>query len=576
MGKQPDNSTDSPFNALDLSQLQDISLGPDWADEKKNKPSQKSYQDHSGEDRRQGRRDQGSAPQRRDRRRGGAPQKERPREEREYKPFVPPVDVIFVSKDKPFEMLLKAMRTTHKTYELFEIARIVLGKENRFTVIINPKEGDSEKKLFVSMPDQLPFDNKDEAINHVLNHHLDKFFTIEEVEVEPPKGNFQQVAKCSLTGKLLAPPNYHRYQEILKEHHAQNIRSLSFERFLEKVETVRDEESINAWLDSMKTVKQYTTKVPEGSEETPDMFQTLEEVKFYLLEKHKSSIYQAKDKIRLPGEKVEELPRGNIRRSIEMEHENQQRFPLVTSNHLRGRLRRCNLNFFKKGAKGITYVCAVKRKPRYKDTVFSESIQSLIDFIDSKQGITGEELLDAYLKSAGIEATEDAKKRAHQDLRWLVSEGYVTEFADGKLFAEKALNINAADDKSRQQREPHRGQKAETAPAKPEPEATLEPVEEKVEAESVAQEDQTALTKGEESAPTKNEQTETSDEKPDAVEDELTEPVAEDKAETPAAEHETSEITDTPDSETGESSEQSEKPDSEEEAASAEAAEKPK
>jgi hypothetical protein len=121
----------------------------------------------------------------------------------------------------------------------------------------------------------------------------------------------------------------------------------------------------------------------------------------------------------------------------------------VTSNHLRGRLRRCNLNFFKKGSKGVTYLSAVKRKPRYLDTKFSDNIEALINFIEQHAGILVEDLLNQYLP-AGIEAiTEESQKSVAQDLRWLVGAGYVTEFGSGALHAEKVLSFNAADDPNR-------------------------------------------------------------------------------------------------------------------------------
>ena len=51
-------------------------------------------------------------------------------------------------------------------------------------------------------------------MQHVLNNNLGAFFEMQEVEVEPPKGNFPIINKCGITGELLGPPNYHRYQQI--------------------------------------------------------------------------------------------------------------------------------------------------------------------------------------------------------------------------------------------------------------------------------------------------------------------------------------------------------------------------
>ncbi|MCG8525150.1 MAG: hypothetical protein MI748_02140 [Opitutales bacterium] len=538
MANKPDSNQDSSFNSPDLSALKDLAFGPDWASEsgkKRSREAQKKFE--NDEERRASRKrpERGSGGSRDRRpnfsrnreggREGGGRRFERGdnRQDRNYTPFEPTVDVIFVSQDKPFEVLLKAMRTTFKTYELFEIAKIVLGKENRFIAIVSPKEGATEQKIYLSAPDQLPFETKEEAINHVMNHHVDKFFDIEEVEIEPPSGNFQMVNRCTLTQELLAPPNFHRYQEILKDHHARNISNLSFDRYLERVESVKDPEVVQQWMDKMKITKRYTLKQKEGEESEKVVLSAMEDVRYYLTTERKNEIFQAKDKVRLPGEKVETLPKGNIRRSIERELQNQRRFPLVTSNHLRGRLRRCNLSFFKKGSKGITFVCAVKRKPRYKDTVFSDSIQKLIDYVEEHPKVLAEDLLNTYKPEGVTEITEDSQKAVSQDLRWLVGSGYVSEFANGSLTAEKKLDINAAEDKNNQPKETPKKEKK----AKAEKEEAKPAEEDAPEAEVVAEAPAEPATKVE--APVVEE---TPAEEP-KVEEKSEEPPAEEVAEAP-------------------------------------------
>src|SRR5208283_1175196 len=143
--------------------------------------------------------------------------------------------------------------------------------------------------------------------------------------------------------------------------------------------------------------------------------------------------------------------------------------PLDTANALRGRLRREGFTIFKKGSKGISYVCAVKRKFRVPGQSFAESIGSLIGFIEANPMITVRELplkllgfappsapstppipVPAELAATPAPAAEPASvipaesaltveqqeklRRVTMDLHWLVHEGYVTEFADGRMF----------------------------------------------------------------------------------------------------------------------------------------------
>ncbi len=78
---------------------------------------------------------------------------------------------------------------------------------------------------------------------------------------------------------------------------------------------------------------------------------------------------------------------------------NQRRFPLDTANGLRGRLRRESFTIFKKGSKGISYVCAVKRKFRIPGQVFAESIGTLIAFIEAHPMVRASELPEKFSAS---------------------------------------------------------------------------------------------------------------------------------------------------------------------------------
>jgi hypothetical protein len=128
--------------------------------------------------------------------------------------------------------------------------------------------------------------------------------------------------------------------------------------------------------------------------------------------------------------------------AIEGAYERQLRFPLDTANQLRGRLRREHFTIFKKGSKGVSYVCAVKRKFRVPGQVFGESIGSLISFIEEhplvKAGELASKMLGIDVPAEGASYTLEQKEkivRMQGDLIWLVREGYVTEFIDGGLYA---------------------------------------------------------------------------------------------------------------------------------------------
>lgn len=410
--------------------------------------------------------------------------------ERDRGPYISPFfNVIFYPEDIGFSALAKAIRTSCRTYELFEIARVIIGKNDRFIAVIQRKSSAEEgasgsgaepsstveiptvksAPMAISIPDGVPFESEETAIAHVMSMHLGTFFDATEVEVEPPKGNFQVINKCSITGELLGPPNYHRYNQIVQQHHANRISRMSLDAFRARIETVRDPEVVNQWLAKMKKTTRYTWKLsPEG--ETAPAFDQLEEARMYLLTHAKDKVVKLVDSARFHGKSLELLPQGEIRRALEGALERQRRFPLDTANALRGRLRREGFTIFKKGSKGVSYVCAVKRKFRVPGQTFSDSIGALISFVEAHPMTKASELPVKFLGiqppqapaptpaadgstvppiqnsgtippispdvATALTAEDQAKlSRLNGDLRWLVTEGYVTEFIDGRMFA---------------------------------------------------------------------------------------------------------------------------------------------
>ena len=440
-----------------------------------------------------------------------------PQERVQYGPYESPFfSATFYPEDTSFNTLVQTIRKTCRTIELFEIARTVVAKTDRFVVVVTrrptaesaaPAADEAAKSakaaFYISVPDTLPFESDAAAVAHVLANHLDKFFEKAEVEVDPPKGNYQVINKCTITGELLGPPNYHRYAQIVQQHHAAKVAGMSFEAFRGRIETIRDPEVVNQWLEKMKKTTRYTWKlsgaaakpaavsVPaaeaapaadgvtvadsasaSATEAAPSApsFDSLEDARVFLLTEARDKVVRTTEAARFHGKIAETLPPGEIRRAVEGALERQRKFPLDTANALRGRLRREHFTIFKKGSKGVSYVCAVKRKFRVPGQTFADSIGALISFIEGHAMIRASELAKKFLGitvpvkatevtpvpvpaategaqaaeaipvATPVEPTLTAEERAkivrlQGDLMWLVREGYVTEFIDGRLFA---------------------------------------------------------------------------------------------------------------------------------------------
>ncbi|MEY4488948.1 MAG: hypothetical protein RIQ79_1456 [Verrucomicrobiota bacterium] len=414
-------------------------------------------------------------------------------------PYISPYfGVTFYPEDQSFSALAQAIRKSCRTFELFYIAKSVVDKNDRFVAVVqrldpSARPGDAAPAqpaakaapFFISVPDGVPFENEETAINHVMEKHLGSFFDVSDVEIDAPKGNFQVINRCPITGTLLAPPNYHRYLQILQQHHAANVR-IPFEAYKARVESVREPELIAQWLEKMKKATRYTLKSKAPAVVTPAAaepasptepaseaapaaesapaaeapaapaadapvalyFDSLEDARQYLLNAAREKIVRSVEQLRFPGRILDTIPAGSeLRRAVEGALERQRRFPLDTANALRGRLRRESFTIFKKGSKGISYVCAVKRRFRVPGQSFSDSLSALINLIEKhpmvKESELPEKLLGIAPRTAPVEGAEAVTYSAEEqakllklkgDLRYLVKEGYVTEFVDGSLF----------------------------------------------------------------------------------------------------------------------------------------------
>jgi len=490
---EDDASKESPtadFNKIDLSQLQGFSFGTKWA---KDKDAPSDGTEHGGKQHRDGRMGApANAPDRRDRRafrrpagdgpagpsrdgpgdRAGRDASERPRgprrdssdysegrrggpgaDRQDRGPYDSPhFAAAFFPEDTSFNALVRTIRTSARTIELFEIARTVLGKPDRFVVVLTRKPrpaGAPEAPplpIHVCVADGMPFETAEAAVAFVLEAHLGTYFDHGEVEVEPPKGNFQVINKCGITGELLGPPNYHLYNQMAQQHHAAKLGRMPFEAFRARIEAVRDPEVINQWLEKMKKVIRYKWKGPVAEGKEAPSFDSLEEVRAYLLKEARDAVVKPVEGARFHGKILDSMPRGEILMAIEGAYERQCRFPLDTANQLRGRLRREHFTIFKKGSKGVSYVCAVKRKFRVPGQVFSESIGALIAFIEANPLVKAGDLVGKMLgisaPADGAPLPQDQRERIVRmqgDLIWLVREGYVTEFIDGGLYAPPAV-----------------------------------------------------------------------------------------------------------------------------------------
>jgi hypothetical protein len=371
---------------------------------------------------------------------------------------LPEISVAFIPDEKGVEQLARQIRVTGRAYPLFQIAQLILQKPERYSVTLGVKkkaDGSVAQQLFVCALDDSPWLNEDDAVAHVLKNHFATFYTAERIQTEPPKGVYTFVAQCGLSGTILGPPNYHDYQNQLRKLHAEKFSRMPFDQFKERVKIVRDEAVVKKWIEDQSFKTEYVClNVAE-----PLKLANLEEVEKHFRATHKDSIIKAVETHTVAGVPSRALKCGDLQRLVRSEWEGQKYFPLVLATKLSQQFAGHGLQFFKVN-KTITHVAVAR--PQFLDlenTPVSDNIKRIVEFINANAKCTRRKLVEALapsptviaIKPPTVEPTEAAPADAPVaeakpadtttpeqtaiivDLHWLIHQGHVLEFADGRM-----------------------------------------------------------------------------------------------------------------------------------------------
>ena len=462
--------------------------------------------------------------------RGGDRRDER-RERPEPPAPLPELNVAFVPEERGVEQIARQIKMTGRAYPLFQIALLILQKAERYSVHLTArkKADGTMEKLFVCALDESPWTGEDEAVAHILKNHFATFYQAERTATEPPKGVYTFVAQCGLSGVILGPPNHHDYQNQLRKLHAEKFSRMPFDLFKARVKIVKDEAVVKKWIEEQSFKTEYVClNVPE-----PLKLATLEEVEKHFRATHKDSIIKPVETLTVAGLPSRSLRCAGLQRLIRQEWEHQKFFPLPVATKLSQQLAQHGLQFFKVN-KTVTHVSVAR--PTFLDletTPVSENIRRIIEFVNANAKCTRKKLIEALAptpktaaaavaeipvapapvaegESASAPAPVPAAKPAAPeptpeqttvivDLHWLIHQGAVLEFADGRMETAKkpAPKPPKPDKKAAVEKPATEGEAAVAAETAPQAETAVEPVPEiSVPVETAAPTEAAAATTG--------------------------------------------------------------------------------
>ena len=154
------------------------------------------------------------------------------------------------------DAMAKQIKSGTKAYPLFDLARLILEKPERYRVELK-KSSETATPLYQAKIDGSVWLNENDAIKHVFTAHFDTYYRKEVVSIDPPKGAYPFVAQCGMSGVLLGPPNFHEYQAKLLKLHAERYANMPFDVYKSRIRMLRDEASIQKWKDEVSTKNEF-------------------------------------------------------------------------------------------------------------------------------------------------------------------------------------------------------------------------------------------------------------------------------------------------------------------------------
>jgi hypothetical protein len=347
-----------------------------------------------------------------------------------------PVQIDFLPEERAFSKIIQQIKLGHIAYPLFGLARMFLERPERHRIRV--RSLDNHTMIYQFGDDGQVAMDPAALERNAFNDKREEYYTTEIVEKEPIKGNFSSVARCTLSGKLLGPTNYHAFQPALRTLYDQRFsRRMSFDDYRRAIEISSDPQLVEQWKEEARKSVTFQTK----DRESPAAFDNLAAVEQHFRTNYLPGLIRHCLATELSGDMARHLPDRGIIAAIRKARDRENRFPAQIAGALRHGLNQAGLHVFKH-KKRILYISTVR--PLLFDAnqaSVSTGLSVILSTIKSYPKISRKQLAEKTLvKLIGEKSTDEssteyqhAKTALATDLIWLAKAGHVIEFSDGTL-----------------------------------------------------------------------------------------------------------------------------------------------
>ena len=391
--------------ALDLSSLGNIDFTPAWA---KAEPKVSVGKVREFKERRD---DKPAAGERKPFKKFDRPRAAKPFVER-VKPLEAEVKIL--PETKALGTIMRRLQSDVHAYKLKDLAYFFLDNPESVLLKVTPKD---DTKFFQCKACGFATLNEADLIEHILTQHLADYYESKEVDCEPPKGNFNCVAKCGLSGVLLGPPNIHEFNAVVKEMIRTKYPDMSEAEYRSRIEMVRDADTIEEWRKSAVKKQVFVMKgAGEGAAEL-SRSEAEGEFKRNIL----SSLIDTPKNLMITADKALKSPVKPLVWAVKDALEAEKRSPYAMCFALRGAFHHRKFNFFRANdAKGPEFVINHELKEFDAEHAIPE-LKTAAKFL---------------MEHPCCDKTEFPKEGDFEvQLNWLVTTGHAVAFTNGVFSA---------------------------------------------------------------------------------------------------------------------------------------------
>ena len=332
------------------------------------------------------------------------------------------VRVNIVPAAEAVHLIVREIHHLARVYSLYDVAQILLAGRTRYHLqfTVSDKVG----PIYKSKKDVSLWLTKEEAVAHFWQSEAAKeLYESEEVEGDPPAGNFQVVARCGMSGEWLGPPNFHSYQTTLRRIHREQFSHMPFEVYSSRVRTERGEEAVNAWLDTMRKRVRWRLK---GAGDDAWSFDR-SDIERDFATKHFGEVFEEVRGAEITGD----IPARNLSigllACVRIATSHARKHAAILIPMICRLLETEHLSVFKRDGK--LYTGPARPHPLTTDALLAERPSAIVEWLEANPGKKLADLWKALLP----EGESDPSKEWLADLFWLLTQGNVLLFADDLL-----------------------------------------------------------------------------------------------------------------------------------------------